>query len=153
MGVVVAGINWIGVHSAQILDLKLQERGSELVGVTKFLGKFICETLLVQLSVYVIDRTEHTGLKFELPAKDVHEKLHNSIHRSQGVGEEQETNHDRLFLDKSEGLVQRLVVNKDREESEDVEHVGLGSIVSDNSLEGQLSKFIPGQCRTAWWCG
>lgn len=45
--VVVASVNGIGVHSAQVLDLELQERGSELVGVTKFLGKFICGILLV----------------------------------------------------------------------------------------------------------
>lgn len=45
--VVVASVNGIGVHSAQVLDLELQERGGELVGVTKFLGKFICGILLV----------------------------------------------------------------------------------------------------------
>lgn len=36
----------------------------------------------------MIDRTKRTGLEFELPAEDVHEKLHDRIHRSQGVGEE-----------------------------------------------------------------
>lgn len=100
-----------------------------------------------------MDRMEHTGLKFEFSAENVHEKLHDSIHRSQGVGEEQETNHDRLFVDESEGLVQRLVVDKDGEESENVEHVGLDYIVSDNSPKEQLNKFVPGQCRRAWWCG
>lgn len=47
VGVVVASINRIGIHSAQVLDLELQERGSELVRVTKLMGKFICGVLLV----------------------------------------------------------------------------------------------------------
>lgn len=41
VGVVVASIDGVSVHGAQVLDLELQERRSELVRVTKVLGEFI----------------------------------------------------------------------------------------------------------------
>lgn len=67
----------------------------------------------------------HTGLKFELAAQDVHEKLDNSIHWCQSVREQEESNHDGLLVEETERLVQRLVVDEDREERKDVEHVRL----------------------------
>lgn len=50
--VVVASIDGVSVHGAQILDLELQERRSKLVGVSKVLGEFIYKTLSVQLREY-----------------------------------------------------------------------------------------------------
>lgn len=71
-----------------------------------------------------------TGLEFELAAEDVHQQLDHGIHRCQSVGEQQESNHNGIFIVEPECLVQGLVVHKGREKSEDVEHVEL--------LSGQL---------------
>jgi hypothetical protein len=40
--VVVAGVHPVSVHGAQVLDLKLEEGGSKLIGESETLGKFIC---------------------------------------------------------------------------------------------------------------
>lgn len=72
-------------------------------------------------------RWQHTSFEFELPAEDVHQQLHNGIHRGQRVREEKESNHNRLFLEETERLVQGLVVHKRREQREDVEHVCLSN--------------------------
>ena len=73
---------------------------------------------------------ELTSFKFEFTAQNVHQELDNCIHRGQSVREEQESNHDGLFFVETEGLVQRVVVYEGREESEDVEHVGLLKLAS-----------------------
>jgi hypothetical protein len=40
--IVVASIEGVSVHGAQVLDLKLEEGGSKLIGESETLGKFIC---------------------------------------------------------------------------------------------------------------
>lgn len=68
---------------------------------------------------------KHTSLEFEFTAKDVHQKLDHGIHWCQSIRKQEESNHDRLFLEETERLVQGLVVDENREECKDVEHVGL----------------------------
>jgi hypothetical protein len=108
MGVreVVAGINPIGVHGAKVLDLELEERAGKLLGVTKLLSEGI-------------------GLELELAADDVHKQVDDKIHRSKSIREENETNDDGVLLEETERGVQRVVVDENREEEEDVESVSL----------------------------
>lgn len=40
--VVVASVHPVRVHGAQVLDLQLEQGLGELLGVTEFLGEFIC---------------------------------------------------------------------------------------------------------------
>jgi 3-oxoacyl-ACP reductase-like protein len=67
----------------------------------------------------------HTSFEFKLAAKDVHQKLNDSIHRREGVREQEETDHNGLLAVEAERLVERIIVHESREESEDVEHVKL----------------------------
>lgn len=80
--------------------------------------------------------TAHTRFKLELAAEDVHQELDDGVHRGQGVREQDEPDHDGLLLDKSERLVQRLVVDEDREQRKDVEHVELNWRVSGFCVDG-----------------
>jgi hypothetical protein len=63
---VVTRIHPIGIHSAQILDLKLDQGAGELGGVTKVLRKFI-------------------GFELVLSAEDVHQELDDCVHWSEGI--------------------------------------------------------------------
>lgn len=40
--VVIASVHPVGIHSAKVLDLQLEQRGGELIGESKTLGKGIC---------------------------------------------------------------------------------------------------------------
>ena len=102
----IARIQPVGIHSAQVLHLQFDQRLGELSRVAEFLRKGI-------------------GLELELAAQDVHEQLEDGVHGAHGVGEEDEADHDGLLAVEAEGLVQRLVVDEDGEEGEDVEHVRL----------------------------
>lgn len=108
MGVreVVAGVDGVGVHGAEVLDLELEKRAGELLGVAEALG-------------------EGVGLELELAGEDVHAQLEEDVHGGEGVGEEEEADDDWVLGEEAEGGVQGVVVDEDREESEDVENVGL----------------------------
>lgn len=110
MGVreVVAGVHPIGVHGAKVLNLELEERAGKLLGVTKLLSESI-------------------GLELKLAADDVHKQVDDKVHRSKGIREEDEANDNGVLLEEAERGVQRVVVDEDREEEEDVESVSLGS--------------------------
>ena len=106
VGEVVAGVDPVGVHSAEVLDVKLDETAGKLGGVAELLG-------------------EGVGLELELAGDDVHQVLDDSVHRGESAGEEYETDDDGEFLVEAVGIVQRPVVDEDGEQSEDVEDVNL----------------------------
>lgn len=66
-----------------------------------------------------------TSLEFEFSAQNVHQKLDHRVHWRQSVGEQEESDHDRVFTVKAEGLVQRSVADEGRKESKDIEHMEL----------------------------
>lgn len=70
-------------------------------------------------------RGNHTSFELELPAQNIHQELDHSVHRGQGIGEQEESNHDRIFIVETKRLIQGLVVHENREQGEDVEHVEL----------------------------
>jgi hypothetical protein len=99
---VVAGVHPVGIHGAEVLNLELEERAGELLGVTKLLGKCI-------------------GLELELAADNVHKEVDDEIHGSESIREEDKADNDGVLLEETERRVQRVVVDEDREEEEDVE--------------------------------
>jgi hypothetical protein len=103
---VVAGIHPVGIHGAKVLDLELKEGAGKLLGITKPLGKSI-------------------GLELELSADNVHKQVDDEIHRGKSIGEEDEANNNGVLFEKTERRVQRVVVDEDRKEKEDVERVCL----------------------------
>jgi hypothetical protein len=111
VGEVVAGIHPVGVHGAKVLDLEFEERAGELLRVTELLGKSI-------------------GLELELAADNVHKQVDDKIHGSKSIGEEDEADDNGVLLEETERRVQRVVIDKDREEKEDVERVSLNCLVS-----------------------
>jgi len=102
----VACIHPIGIHGTQILDLKLDQGTSKLGGITELLCEFI-------------------GLEFVASAENVHEELDNGVHWRKGIGEQDEANDDWELSLKTKGLVERVVVDKYREQGEDVEEMSL----------------------------
>lgn len=70
-------------------------------------------------------RRGRTSLEFKSTAENVHQQLDHRIHRCQSIREQEESDHDGLFVEETERLVQGLVVDEDREQREDVEHVRL----------------------------
>ena len=62
-----------------------------------------------------------------MAAEDVHKKLGNGVHGCKRVREEDEADYDGEFVVETKGLVERFVVDEDREQGEDVEKVDLGS--------------------------
>ena len=109
MGKVVRGKGPVGIHGAKVLDLELDQRAGQLRAVTKLLRKGI-------------------GLELVTTAENVHQKLDDSIHGTEDVREEQETNDDGMLLMEAKVGIQRAVVDKDREEGEDVEEVDLDTV-------------------------
>lgn len=68
---------------------------------------------------------KRTSLEFKFTAQNVHQELDHSVHRCQSIRKQEESDHDGLFVVETERLVQRLVVDEDREKRKDVEHVRL----------------------------
>lgn len=81
---VVAGVHPVGIHGAEVLNLKLEERAGELLGVTKLLGESI-------------------GLELELAADNVHKEVDDEIHGGESIREEDESNNDGVLLEETEG--------------------------------------------------
>lgn len=102
----VASIHPVGIHVAQVLNLKLDERSCQLDWVSKALGEVV-------------------GLELKLAAQNVHTKLDENIHGRKRIREEQEADDDGSLVDKPKVGIQRLVVDKYGEECEDVEEVRL----------------------------
>lgn len=103
----VAGVHPVGIHGAEVLDVKLDERPGELHAETDLLGKGV-------------------GLELESAGDNVQEQLNDGVQRRERVGEEQETDNDGLLGGEAKGRVQRVVVDEDREQAEDIENVCLG---------------------------
>jgi len=102
----VACIHPIRIHGAQVLDLELDQRAGQFLLVSQLL----CELI---------------GLELIAAAENVHEKLDDSVHWCECVGEEDESDDDGEFLVESEGLVEGCVVDEYREKGEDVEEMRL----------------------------
>lgn len=103
---VVASVHPVGVHVAQVLNLELNERPCQFNRVSKALGEVI-------------------GLELELAAKNVHTQLDKNIHRRERIREEQEANDDGSLKNKPKVGIERLVVDENGKEREDVEEVRL----------------------------
>lgn len=108
---VVAGVHPVGIHGAEVLDLELEERAGELLRVSELLG-------------------EGVGLELELAGDDVHAELDKEVSRREGIREEDEADDDGVLLEEAKGRVQGVVVDEDREESEDVEQMALRASVN-----------------------
>lgn len=127
----VACIHPIRIHRAQILDLELDQRTSELGRVSQLLRKFV-------------------GLEFVAAAEDVHQELDDCVHWCKSIGEEDEADYDGKFFVEAEGLVKGFVVDEYGEEGEDVEEVGL-YILSIRSFS-ILVICIPVKCQRVLLC-
>lgn len=102
----VAGVQPIRVHGAQILDLELD----------KGFGKLGLEA-----------EGDGEGVSFELvvAGEDVHQEFHDGVHRGEGVGEEDEADDYGAEGVEAEGGVEGGVVDENAEEGENVECVEL----------------------------
>ena len=80
---VVAGVHPVGIHGAEVLNLKLEERAGELLGVTKLLS-------------------ESVGLELELAANNVHKEVDDEIHGRESIREEDESDNDGVLLEETE---------------------------------------------------
>lgn len=116
---VVAGVHPVGIHGAEVLDLELEEGAGELLGVSELLG-------------------EGVGLELELAGDDVHAELDKEVSRREGIREEDEADDDGVLLEEAKGRVQGVVVDEDREESEDVEQMALRVSVNLEHSDGWL---------------
>jgi hypothetical protein len=96
VGEVEAGIHPVGVHGAKVLNLELEERAGELLRIAQTLGEVI-------------------GLELKLASNHVHEELDDDIGGGEGVREEDEADDDGVLLEEAKGVVQRGVVDEDRE--------------------------------------
>lgn len=123
----VAGKHRIGIHSAEVLHLKLNQRLGKVRRVPKLLR-------------------ESVGLELVLAAEDVHAQLDQHVHRGQHIREQDESDDDGPHCGESEVRVQRLVVNEDREQGEDVEEVELRQL-ADGQSKHQVQ--VPAYLRNA----
>lgn len=105
---VVASKHPIGLHGAEVLDLKLDQRAGKLGVISKVVRKSI-------------------SLELVLPAQNVHQQLDDGVHGTENIREEEESNDDGMGLGETEVGIERLVVDEQGEEREDVEEVNLKS--------------------------
>lgn len=118
---VIAGEHRVGIHSAKILDLKLDEGFGEIGRVPEV-------------------TRESVSLELVSTAQDVHAQLDENVHRGQNIREEDEANNDGLHGVESKIGIQRLVVDEHREQREDVEEVELAlSALESYSKKGCVS--------------
>ena len=106
VAIMIACIHPICIHGAQVLHLKLDQTPGQFFLIPK-----VC--------------CEDVGFKFELARQDIHEQFDYCVHWRKRVGEQDETNYDGMRVAEAERGVERVVVDKDAEEREDVEHVEL----------------------------
>lgn len=98
----VAGVQPVCIHGAQILDLELDEG-------------------LGELGLEAEGHSERVGFEFVVPREDIHEEFHDGVHWRKGVGEEDEANNDGPDVVEAERVVKRCIVDEDAEKGEDVE--------------------------------
>lgn len=108
---VVAGKHPVGIHGAEVLDLKFDQRAGKLGIVAEVVGKGI-------------------GLELEAAAQDIHEELNHVIGGTEDIRKQEEAHDDGVFLVETEVGIERLVVDKHREEGKDVEEMGLIELVN-----------------------
>jgi hypothetical protein len=71
-----AGVEPIGVHARQVLDLELDQRSTELARVAKLDGKSIYTTLALVIRGVV---GAHTSFIFHATGPDVQEELDDGV--------------------------------------------------------------------------
>lgn len=103
---VVAGKHPVGIHGAEVLDLQLDQRLGQIRAVAQLARKSI-------------------GLELVATAENVHAQLDEDIHGRENIREQDETHNDGAHGLEAKVGVQRLVVDEDGEEREDVEEVEL----------------------------
>lgn len=86
--------------------MQLDKRAGELGAEAKTLGKVI-------------------SLELELARENVEEQLDDGVHGGESIREENEADDDGVLSMESERVIERLVVEENREEGEDIEKVGL----------------------------
>lgn len=96
--------------------MKLDEASAELGLIAKLVGEGI-------------------GLELPLAGQHVDQKVDEGVHGRQGIVEEDETNDDGVLSVESERLVKRSVVDEDREESENLEEVGLENMKISDTIQ------------------
>lgn len=126
VGVVERGVEPVGVHRRQILDLQLQQRSAELLAVPEVDGKGICRKVS---HVYIRSKWEEkikrTSLVLHLARPEVHAQLEQSVCGRQNFVEQDEADHARLLPVETEVCEERAVVDEDREQGKGVEQVAL----------------------------
>ena len=103
---VIGGEHRVSIHSAEVLDLELDQRTGELGVVTKLVGELV-------------------GLELEFAAENVHAQLDEGIGGAKNVREEKESNDDGMHSVEAKVGIEGVVVDEDGEEGEDGEEVGL----------------------------
>ena len=110
----VSGEQPVRIHSAEVLDLELDQGASELGVVAKLVGELV-------------------GLEFELAAENVHSELDEGIGGAKDVREEKEPNNDWVHRVETKVGIEWVVVDENREEGEDGKEVGLVLLVTIQS--------------------
>jgi hypothetical protein len=77
--------------------LELEKGRGKLLGISELYGESICARS-ASVSTKVQEDTNHTSFKLKLAAENVHQELDDSIHGSQSIREQEESNHDGHFL-------------------------------------------------------
>lgn len=125
---VVARKHPVSIHGAEVLDLELDKRPRQFGTVSKV-------------------AREGVGLELEATAENVHHELNDGIHGPQHVREENESDDDRVLLDEAKVGIERVVVDEDRKECEDVEEMDLRVCISALQLGAGVAAAIPEKCR------
>lgn len=80
MRIVITGVEPVGIHGAEILNLKLDQGFCKFCGVSKLDGEGICE-LPVSLGSWSQGwNSRLTGFKLKFSAQNVHEELDHGVH-------------------------------------------------------------------------
>lgn len=123
MSEMVRRVQVISIHSAQVLNLELNQALSEILLVSQTSGKRIS---------FVLEFSGH----------DVHQELQDSVNGSQDIAKDEESDDGRHALLEAEGLEQRPVVDEQREHDKDSERVELCRRVRRGQLENHVKDFL-----------
>ena len=102
----VGGEQPVSIHSAEVLDLELDQGAGKLGVVTELVGELV-------------------GLELELAAENVHAELDEGVGGAKDIREAEESNDDGMHRVEAKVRIQGVVVDEDGEEGEDGEEVGL----------------------------
>lgn len=102
----VGGVHPVGVHVDEVLDLELQERSGELLGIAEILGKCV-------------------RLELELAAEHITEQRCYEIHGNKSVKSENVAADDGMLSEEAKGRIQRVIVDEGRKKKESQEGMSL----------------------------